>query len=79
MSEGRVYPSGMDSAPPRPRFGLSPLCVRCGGPLLYIRQDRAGGVLEHRYDCGRCGQRHAAWSYEWEPHPLRKAEPPATE
>jgi len=46
---------------------LAPLCVRCGSSLYYVRQDRACGVFEHRFDCRRCGQRHAAWSYDWEP------------
>jgi predicted RNA-binding Zn-ribbon protein involved in translation (DUF1610 family) len=64
--------------PSRARASASaPFCVDCGRPLIYVRQDRQRGVLEHRYECGKCGQRHAAWSYDWEVHPLRKAEEPA--
>lgn len=52
---------------PRPRESFTLLCVRCGSPLYYVRQDRARGVFEHRFDCRRCGRKHAAWSYDWEP------------
>jgi len=45
---------------PRPRESFTLLCVRCGSSLYYVCQDRARGVFEHRYDCRRCGQRHAA-------------------
>lgn len=45
----RVTFPGMDPALPRPRFGLTPFCVRCGASLYYVRQDQARGVLEHRY------------------------------
>jgi len=52
---------------PRPRESFTLLCVRCGGSRYYVRQDRARGVFEHRFDCRRCGQKHAAWSYDWAP------------
>ena len=35
--------------------------------LYYVRQDCARGVFEHRFECRRCGQKHAAWRYDWEP------------
>jgi len=52
---------------PRPREGVTLICVRCGSSLFYVRQDRARGVLEHYFACDRCGERHAAWS-AWEPN-----------
>jgi ribosomal protein L37E len=52
---------------PAPRVSWQLLCVRCGRALFYVRQDRARGVLEHHYECRRCGQKHAAWSNEWNP------------
>jgi predicted RNA-binding Zn-ribbon protein involved in translation (DUF1610 family) len=64
---------------PESRFGVHLLCIRCGASLFYVRQDRARGVLEHRFECPRCGQWHAARCYDWEPRPLRKAEQPSTE
>jgi ribosomal protein S14 len=66
----------MASALPRPRESFTLLCVRCGASLYYVRQDRARDVLEHRFECRRCGQWHAAWRDEFELHPLRKAEQP---
>lgn len=62
--------SGMGSEPaalPQPRFGTTLRCARCGGGLVYMRQDRFRGVREHCYVCPQCGQRHAAWEMGWQP------------
>jgi hypothetical protein len=26
-----------------------------------------GHAFEHRFECRRCGEKHAAWSYDWGP------------
>jgi len=68
LSAVRAYLVAMDVAKlPRPVESCALLCVRCGAGLYYVRQDRARGIFQHRFECRRCGQRHAAWSYEWEP------------
>src|SRR2546422_10343400 len=63
---GTLRSMAMEPTPlPRPRESFELLCIRCGGSLYYVRQDRAAGVFEHRFECRRCGQKHAAWSYDW--------------
>ena len=57
----------VETALPRPLQSFQLLCTRCRASLHYVRQDRSQGVYEHHYYCHRCGQRHAAWCYEWEP------------
>jgi len=51
---------------PHPIESFTLLCVRCRASLFYTRQDRTAGIPEHHYQCRRCGQKHAAWSYDWE-------------